>query len=329
MVAITIPINLPIPHDKQKDFISSPAKRKVIVAGRRGGKTTGVSMLAATAFLDNRRILYAAPTQEQTDAFWTAIKKYFAEPIANKYIYKNETERILQLGDARIRGKTAWNADTLRGDYADLLILEEWSLMEPSAWDEVGAPMLLDNNGDAVFIFTPKRRNHAYQTYQKAVQDDTGRWKAWHFTSLDNPHLSKEALAEITADMTDEAYRQEIMAEFLEGEGVVFRNIPACMKAPLNVDPKKHEGHNIVAGLDLAKQQDFTAISAGCVDCHEEIARDRYNKIDYQYQVKRISLFCKKWGVDTLLVDSTGVGDPVFEQLTRDLDGLVLQQRLD
>ena len=55
----------------------------------------------------------------------------------------------------RIRAKTAWNADTLRGDFADLLILDEWQLMNESAWEDVGAPMLLDNNGDAIFIYAP------------------------------------------------------------------------------------------------------------------------------------------------------------------------------
>ncbi|NIV32808.1 MAG: terminase, partial [Anaerolineae bacterium] len=56
----------------------------------------------------------------------------------------------------RIRTKTAWDADSLRGDYADLLILDEYATMDPSAWELVGAPMLLDNDGDAVFIGTPK-----------------------------------------------------------------------------------------------------------------------------------------------------------------------------
>src|SRR5262249_57054006 len=39
------------------------------------------------------------------------------------------------------------------------------------------------------------------------------RWQAFHFTSHDNPHISKEALEEITRDMTSLAYRQEIEAE--------------------------------------------------------------------------------------------------------------------
>jgi hypothetical protein len=65
--------------------------------------------------------------------------------------------------------------------------------------------MLLDNDGDAAFIFTPKRKNHAFHLYQRAVTDDTGRWAAFHFTSFDNPHLSKDALAEITATPTGRA----------------------------------------------------------------------------------------------------------------------------
>ena len=133
-------------------------------------------MLAAMKFNENRRILYAAPTQDQTDAFWEACKNYFWDYIEIGEVYKNETRRILETRDARIRAKTAWDADTLRGDYADLSILEEYALMKPSTWDEVGAPMLLDNDGDAVFIFTPKRRNHAFELYTKAISDMSGRW---------------------------------------------------------------------------------------------------------------------------------------------------------
>ena len=65
-----IQVNLPRPHTKQRGFMRSPAKRKVIVAGRRGGKTTAASMLAVEAALDGKRVLEAAPTADQTGAFW-------------------------------------------------------------------------------------------------------------------------------------------------------------------------------------------------------------------------------------------------------------------
>lgn len=319
MTEIRYRISTEVPHAKQEDFLSSDAKRKVIVAGRRGGKTTGVAILAADMFMAGRRILEAAPTQDQTDRFWELVKQYFEGPIADGFIYKNETKRLLELPNGgRIRTKTAWDADSMRGDYADLLILDEFADMDYNAWDEVGAPMLLDNDGDAIFIGTPKRRNHFHQLYQRAVGDETGRWGAWHFTSLDNPYLSRDALDEITRDMTEASYRQEILAEFLEGEGAVFRNIPACMNAPLTPDMKEHEGHQIIAGVDWAKSQDYTAISIGCRDCQVEVARDRFNKIDYAFQRKRLLELCDRYNVGRIMVELNSIGEPNFESLQRD-----------
>ena len=60
------------------------------------------------------------------------------------------------------------------------------------------------NNGDAVFIFTPKPYGVklAREMFERGQNDATGRWASWHFTSLDNPHISVEALGDITQDMT-------------------------------------------------------------------------------------------------------------------------------
>src|SRR4030067_258023 len=69
------------------------------------------------------------------------------------FIDSQTKRKVIRPG--RRRGKTAWNADSLRGDYADELILDEWQLMDEDAWGVVGAPMLLDNNGNGTFIYTP------------------------------------------------------------------------------------------------------------------------------------------------------------------------------
>ena len=219
-------IHLPKPHAKQRAFIDSPAKRKVVRAGRRGGKTVGVSILSSRAFLAGHRILYATPTAEQINRFWVTIVRALQEPIDAGIFYKNETEHIVELPgtEQRIRAKTAWNADTLRGDYADVLIMDEWQLMNEDAWGVVGAPMLLDNNGDAIFIYTPPSLHsrsvtkandpqHAAKMFKRAAADTSGRWETFNFTSMDNPYLSKIALNEITQDMTSLAYRMEILAE--------------------------------------------------------------------------------------------------------------------
>lgn len=263
MTTIQIEINLRRPHPKQRAFIYSPAKRKIIRAGRRSGKTTGVATLALEAFMAGRRVLYAVPTDEQVERFWFECKRGLKAAIEAGYIYKNETRHVLERPgtENRIRAKTAWNADTLRGDYADVLILDEWQLMAERAWGEVGAPMLLDNNGNAVFVYTPpsitnvsyskaKDKQHAAKLFQRAAADTSGRWAAFHFTSLDNPHISKEALEDITEDMTHRAYRQEILAEdLLDNPGALWNR--DTMLDPYRVT-RSPIFERIVVGVDPA-----------------------------------------------------------------------------
>jgi hypothetical protein len=76
-------VRLKTPHPKQQAFLGSKAKRKIVCAGRRSGKTTGVAILAARAFLAGKRVLYAAPTMEQTLHFWREVKKALADLIAD------------------------------------------------------------------------------------------------------------------------------------------------------------------------------------------------------------------------------------------------------
>lgn len=216
------------PTAAQERFRSSRAKRKVIRAGRRGGKTTGIAILSVDSFCDGHRVLYTAPTAEQTDAFWYEVKRALL-PLVDTGVYKlNESERYIErIGTKnRIKAKTAWDANTLRGDYADLLIFDEYQLTNEDAWGVVGAPMLMDNNGDAVFIYTPpsllatgvsKARDprHAAKLFKEAQKrHDAGEsWETFHFTSYDNPHISQEAIGEIAKDMSKATFRQEIMAE--------------------------------------------------------------------------------------------------------------------
>jgi len=213
-------------HPHQAEFVLSTAKRIVVRAGRRGGKTVGSAIKAVGRFLAGVRVLYAAPTSEQTEKFWFEVKRSLREAIDAGVFKCNESEQFVEKvnTEQRIKAKTAWNADTLRGDYADLLIFDEYQLTNEDAWEVVGAPMLLDNNGDAVFIYTPpslrsagvsKARDprHAAKMFKAAQADTSGRWAAFHFTSFDNPHISREALGEVIKDMSRQAYRQEILAE--------------------------------------------------------------------------------------------------------------------
>lgn len=259
-------VHLPTPHEKQALFIDSPAKRNIVRAGRRSGKTVGIAARHVKRFLAGRRVLYTTPTADQLGRWWSVVTKALAEPIKGGVFYKNETEHLIELKgtEQRLRGKTAWNSDTLRGDYADDLTFDEWQLMDEEAWETVGAPMLLDNDGDATFIYTPpslhsrsvsKARDpqHAAKMFKKAQEDTNGRWATFAFTSHDNPYISKDALAEITKDMTQLAYRMEIMAQDVnEAPGALWTrenldhyrlaSIPELYRIVVAVDPSATSG---------------------------------------------------------------------------------------
>lgn len=257
----SLTIHLREPHGRQREFIDSTAKRIIIRAGRRGGKTTGVAIRIVQRFLAGRRQLYAAPTEDQVETLWWEVKQALREPLEAGVLYKNETKHIVEVPGTkqRIRAKTAWNAETLRGDYADDLVLDEFQLMNEDTWGVVGAPMLLDNDGDAVFIYTPvslrtsgmskaKDKKHAAKLFKQAKEDRTGRWATYHFPSWENPHLSQTALDEIGSDMTALARRQEIDAEDVdETPGALWKRgmirrirpdqLPQLVRVAVGVDP--------------------------------------------------------------------------------------------
>lgn len=266
-----ITVHLRTPHSKQRDFINSRAKRKILRAGRRSGKTTGIAIPAVKAFLAGKRVLYATPTQEQVSKFWFEVKRALREPIDAGIFNKNETNHVIELPgtEQRIRAKTAWDADTMRGDFADYLIFDEYQDMKEEVWNLVGAPMLLDNNGDAVFIYTSKQGNkHSKELFNRAKADKSGRWDTFIFTSFDNPHISRVAIDELAADMTQLAYRAEILAEEIDDDPAALwtRDIidhvteyPPLFRIGVGVDPtgsaRGDECGIIVGGVALLNKE--------------------------------------------------------------------------
>lgn len=279
-------VRLPQLHSGQTAVLESRAKRKVIRAGRRYGKTYVAADIAVEAFLEGRRVLYTAPTSEQTERFWFLVKDFCGELFNHPAFYKNEQERLVERAGTlnRIRAKTAWNADTLRGDFADLIIFDEWQLTDENAWGFVAAPMLADNNGDAIFIYTPpslrsrfkiksKDPQHAAKLFKRAQAEydkalaagKTPRWQVFTGSSFDNPKISRQALTDLSEDMSALAYRQEILAEDVdEVPGALWKR-DIIEKHRVKRVPKLDEFELIVVGVDPSATS--TGDEAGIVVC--------------------------------------------------------------
>lgn len=339
-------IYLPKPHAKQAPFIRSKAKRKVVRAGRRGGKTVGVSIYAVEKFLEGKRVLYGTPTSDQLGRFWSTICAALAETIEAGVYRKNETNHTIELvgTEQRIRAKTCWNADTLRGDTCDELILDEFQLMNEETWEVVGAPMLLDNNGNATFIYTPPSLHsrsttkaddpqHAAKLFKKAAADTSGRWEVFHFSSHDNPHISAEALGEITKDMSALAYRQEIKAEDVdEAPGALWKRRKTFVgtQEVLGLEENRVTAYpdlvRIVVGVDPPGSS--TGAACGIVGAGIDAHKHHYTLRDATIQGSPdqwATAACKLYhelGADVMVAE-INYGGEMVEKVIRDTDPTV------
>lgn len=320
---------MPDPHAQQRAFVRSAAKRVMVRAGRRGGKTVGVSIRAAERFLAGRRVLYAAPTIDQVERFWTTVTRIFAPAVDAGALRKNQTKHLIELPgtERRIRAKTAWNADTLRGDYADELILDEFQLMDEDAWGVVGAPMLADNDGDAVFVYTPpslRSRSaskahdprHAAKLYKSVLAANDPRWALFHFSSYDNPYISRAALDALAHDMTALAYRMEIMAEDVdEAPGALWTR--AVLDA-YRAAARPPQIYRIVVGVDPSTTSDGDEdgiVTAGIAGTHAYVLADDSLQGSPLVWARAAVAAYHRWRADEIVAESNQGGEMVAATL--------------
>jgi phage FluMu gp28-like protein len=139
-------------------------------------------------------------------------------------------------------------------------------------------------------------------------------YKSFQFTSYENTTIPEEEWEGITKELPELIYRQEIMAEFIEGGGVVFRNVDQILTSQLK---DAQAGVSYIMGVDLAKYEDFTVISVAEVDTKKLVYLHRFNQIDWNYQKDYIKQISQQYNGCICYIDSTGLGDPVAEDLMK------------
>jgi len=210
----------------QQEVFSHPARFKVVSAGRRCGK----SYLAAWALLINALqagdarswTFYVAPTQGQArQIMWRTLLELGHSVIKKAHINNLDIELV---NGQTIGLRGADRPDTMRGVSLNFLVLDEYADIKAEVWEEILRPACADKKAPAVFIGTPKGRNHFYDLYKYAEMSDDVEWRAWHFTSYDNPFLSSDEVNAAKRSMSSYAFRQEFMASFESKGSEMFKD---------------------------------------------------------------------------------------------------------
>jgi len=206
----------------QETIVEAPQRFKVVIAGRRFGKThLSIRELCYHAKDPDRTVWYVAPTYRQAKMItWKKLRKKLVELKWAKKI--NETELTVELKNGSIISlKGADNYDSLRGIGLDYLVLDEFADIDPEAWYETLRPTLADRQGGALFIGTPKGMNWAHELY--VMQEEFPQeWKSFQYTTVEGGNVKAEEIEAARRSLDERTFRQEFLATFETFSGRIF-----------------------------------------------------------------------------------------------------------
>ena len=217
-------------HQAQKLIVKSLKRFRVVITGRRFGKTVcSVSELVGKAFFQKDGLVcYIAPTNEDVrDIVWRELKNA-VEPIATKINdVRMEIEIKNKFGGTSLIKTASWQSiidkGRLRGQKFHFIVMDEVSSYKNFwvGWEEVIRPTLTDYKGSVLFIGTPKGLNHFYDLYNLKDKDED--FDSFKFTTYDNPFIDPKEIDKAKGQMTVDRFAQEYLGEFRKMEGLVYK----------------------------------------------------------------------------------------------------------
>ena len=210
-------VKLPELHTGQLDVASSSARFKVLVAGRRWGKTRlGVWLCIAKA-MQGKRTWWVAPTYAMALEGWKEIRTL---GIDYGCVVKEYEKTLYTPTGGQVTVRSADNPDRLRGAGLDYIVLDECAYIKEDVWKEVLRPTLTERRGGALFISSPKGYNWFSRLFDDAEKYDD--WSRWQLPTSTNPYVPLEELDIAKREIGSFLFSQEYEAEFVEAKGGIF-----------------------------------------------------------------------------------------------------------
>ena len=302
-------------HPGQLEVHNSPARFKVLAAGRRWGKTRlGVNECLDVA-AQGGRAWWVSPSYKTSEVGWRPLRQIVCKiPGAEIRL----VDRVVNFpGGGFVAVRSADNPDSLRGEGLDFVVMDECAFMQREAWTEAIRPALSDRQGKALFISTPKGRNWFWENYQRGINGEEG-WQSWTFPTSSNPFIAKEEIEAARRDLPEIIFRQEYLAEFIDDAGGVFRRVQEAAV----LEPKEYEeGKQYIAGVDVAASVDFTVVTVLDAESKDQVYLDRFNRVDYPVLIDRLEANYHRYHLTSMVVESNSIGRPVIDELvTRGLN---------
>lgn len=303
------------PHELQRKIISDSTRFVVACCSRRIGKTqAGEDWILRQALKKPESInWWIAPTYQQTLKTFRALANIARQMPASQI---NRAElRIVFYNGSEIYAKSAQNPDNLRGAGLDTVVMDEAAFIQEEIWTDIIRPMLVTTEGRALFLSTPNGRNWFWHLWLRCLDEKQQDWSGHHYTVYDAPHtlIPPDEIEDIRNNVPSQTFRQEFMAEFLEGGGAVFRNLETCVYD----EPPTRTG-DYVMGVDWGKANDYTVLTVIDRNTQAVLEIDRFNQIDWKLQRGRLIALWERYNRCDILAEANSIGEPNIEELQRE-----------
>jgi len=304
----SITLKLPKPHPAQRAILDSTARFRVVMAGRRFGKSVISQADSVEKSVHGKRVAYITPTYQLGKIFFQEMVKTLPE----KIFKKNESDLVMNfITGGSIRFFTGERLDALRGLKFHHAVIDEASYISnlEDGWLNSIRPTLTDYKGTATFISTPRGKNFFYSLFCKAESE----WQSFKFSTYDNPHIDPSEIDAARMQLPGPVFEQEYMANPMENAANPFgsQHISAC------IIPELAPGPVAFYGIDLAKSVDWTVI-IGLNTNGDVCYFDRFQK-DWTQTKETIRQLPKHVPI---MIDSTGNGDPITEDLQKHFNSM-------
>lgn len=310
-----------VPHPNQIGVLESKARFRTLAAGRRFGKTkVGARIIAQRARKpDSMNWWIANSYRNVRRGYKEVVRQIPPSMLAKPAPVSTSTDLILTFKNgASIEFYSAGNPEALAGEGVDFVVMDEGGLIEDRVWNQLVRPTLADNLGDALLISTPRGHNWFYKMWLRGNEGKTG-YESWQFSQTDNPYIDPAETEALREELPEIFYRQEILAEFLAGGSSIFGTALA-REETVAAGLARPYGH-IYVGIDLADKNDFTVIDAVRGSDRVPVLHERFNQVGWTIQKEQIATAISGLRSDpnvegvTVLLDSTGIGDVIYEDL--------------
>ena len=309
----TIEVYLPEPHKHQQTILDSKARFKVIMAGRRFGKSLISQSKATEVMLDGKFVAYVTPTYGLAKVFYDEMLREIPPSIVTS---SNKSDlQINLITGGTISFFTGERPDAMRGRKFHLVIIDEASYLKDlkDAWNNAIRPTLTDFKGEAIFISTPRGKDFFNSLFDRGNNKDNTDWESFRFTSYDNPYIDPAEIEMAKSELPENAFRQEYLA--IPSENVA--NPFGMDNIQKNVIKKLSNKPAVIYGIDLAKTYDYSVI----IGLDEDGAMSHYDRFQLDWTSTKDKIRELPRSV-VKHIDSTGVGDVIVEELQKEMSNI-------